>query len=553
MQDMAFNAAARLEAGPCCLIYTDSNGQLQVDEEIASELRKVKEDIITVAIAGLYRTGKSYLMNRLAGQTTGFRTSASVKHETQGIWMWLIQHPMHINKKLAILDTEGLGDAQKSDVNHDNLIFIMATLLSSALVLNVMGQLDDKTIHNIFFIGEMVRRVQMELQEKEFFPAFILTVRDFTLDLAKGGKKLNPQEYLEWTLETTETNTPYFIQPREGIKEMFKKRQCFVFDQPVDRSKLEKLHEVPDDELRPGFIKSVISFRQFIYDYPDVKNTSTGRFNGDVMVKMTYDYLRVIQEGAVPKVEDPRRTALRKPIQHLLDLYTKNMKDNLHLPTPDHQTLDRIHRKSEDQAYKALRKEPEKLVRHQLILQKEIRNIYDSFVKENQRKSRKRCREVLKKLEDQVTSDIGPGEMNQNKIVKSYLQQGDLGVEGMQCLQEYSLEKRSHPTESDQSQNAQKIVEKSVEKMGPLLDIAPKEQSAPHVQQDADIQHQEPEENMNKTSFIVSQYQERAPQGFICCCWSSARSNALKKILIIFLNYFCKLFYSKKAWPYSII
>lgn len=87
------------------------------------------------------------------------------------------------------------------------------------------------------------------------------------------------------------------------------------------------------------------------------------------MVKMTYDYLRVIQEGAVPKVEDPRRTALRKPIQHLLDLYTKNMKDNLHLPTPDHQTLDRIHRKSEDQAYKALRKEPEKLVRHQLILQ----------------------------------------------------------------------------------------------------------------------------------------------------------------------------------------
>lgn len=73
-QDMAFNAAARLEAGPCCLIYTDSNGQLQVDEEIASELRKVKEDIITVAIAGLYRTGKSYLMNRLAGQTTGKNT-----------------------------------------------------------------------------------------------------------------------------------------------------------------------------------------------------------------------------------------------------------------------------------------------------------------------------------------------------------------------------------------------------------------------------------------------------------------------------------------------
>ena len=44
-------------------------------------------------IAGKYRTGKSYLMNRLAGGNSGFGLGATIQSETKGIWMWAKPHP----------------------------------------------------------------------------------------------------------------------------------------------------------------------------------------------------------------------------------------------------------------------------------------------------------------------------------------------------------------------------------------------------------------------------------------------------------------------------
>jgi GTPase Era involved in 16S rRNA processing len=38
-------------------------------------MKQITTPVNVVAIAGLYRTGKSYLMNRLAGQTSGYLSS----------------------------------------------------------------------------------------------------------------------------------------------------------------------------------------------------------------------------------------------------------------------------------------------------------------------------------------------------------------------------------------------------------------------------------------------------------------------------------------------
>ena len=43
--------------------------------------------------AGKYRTGKSYLMNRLAGGNSGFGLGDTIQSETKGIWMWAKPHP----------------------------------------------------------------------------------------------------------------------------------------------------------------------------------------------------------------------------------------------------------------------------------------------------------------------------------------------------------------------------------------------------------------------------------------------------------------------------
>ncbi len=56
---------------PQCLIENGFDGRLQVVPECIEELELLDKPCVIIAIAGLYRTGKSYLMNRLAGKTEG--------------------------------------------------------------------------------------------------------------------------------------------------------------------------------------------------------------------------------------------------------------------------------------------------------------------------------------------------------------------------------------------------------------------------------------------------------------------------------------------------
>ena len=53
------------------MIDTSENGKLQVVPNIVQEVSTLDKPLVIVAIAGLYRTGKSYLLNRLAGKSNG--------------------------------------------------------------------------------------------------------------------------------------------------------------------------------------------------------------------------------------------------------------------------------------------------------------------------------------------------------------------------------------------------------------------------------------------------------------------------------------------------
>ena len=48
-----------------------SDGKLAVNEDVLQELQKLDKQVVVVVIAGPYRTGKSYLMNQLAGYKPG--------------------------------------------------------------------------------------------------------------------------------------------------------------------------------------------------------------------------------------------------------------------------------------------------------------------------------------------------------------------------------------------------------------------------------------------------------------------------------------------------
>ena len=103
----------------------------------------------------------------------GFPLGPTVYAETKGIWMWCLPHPRQPRVTLVLLDTEGLGDPRKvsarvggprqpieaelpvtqicvqDDDHSDAWIFTLALLLSSTLVYNSVGTIDQRALEQL--------------------------------------------------------------------------------------------------------------------------------------------------------------------------------------------------------------------------------------------------------------------------------------------------------------------------------------------------------------------------------------------------------------------
>uniref|UniRef100_A0A8C4XFT5 Guanylate-binding protein 1-like n=1 Tax=Erpetoichthys calabaricus TaxID=27687 RepID=A0A8C4XFT5_ERPCA len=206
---------------PVCLIENTKDNQLQMCQSALMLLESIQQPVVVVAIVGLYRTGKSFLMNKLAGKPTGFSLGSTIQSETKGIWMWCLPHPKKPGHTLVLLDTEGLGDVEKGDQKNDNWIFAMAVLLSSTLVYNSMGTINNEALLNLHYVTELTKHIkvksQVESEEESstgfsgFFPSFVWAVRDFTLELEKDGKPITEDQYLETALQLKSGKRDYVI------------------------------------------------------------------------------------------------------------------------------------------------------------------------------------------------------------------------------------------------------------------------------------------------------------------------------------------------------
>ncbi|XP_038673298.1 guanylate-binding protein 1-like isoform X1 [Scyliorhinus canicula] len=117
---------------PMHLIMNSADGKLSVAKDAVDMLKKMNQPLVVVALVGKYRTGKSFLLNRLAGRKTGFPVGGSVQSETKGIWMWCLPHPRRDNRCMVLLDTEGLGDVEK-------ILFIFVKSFFCCLKISLRG------------------------------------------------------------------------------------------------------------------------------------------------------------------------------------------------------------------------------------------------------------------------------------------------------------------------------------------------------------------------------------------------------------------------------
>ena len=141
-------------------MFGEEGGGFSVSDEALTILKGIEGRIAVVAVAGLYRTGKSFLLNRVVlDLAAAFTVGPSTRACTKGIWMW--SEPVDTTDpvtnaplKVLVIDTEGIG-APTADATHDTRIFALGLLLSSYFIYNSVGCIDEQALSNMSLVTNL--------------------------------------------------------------------------------------------------------------------------------------------------------------------------------------------------------------------------------------------------------------------------------------------------------------------------------------------------------------------------------------------------------------
>ena len=309
---------------PIEFIKISSSGKCTITEEAIEMLSKIESNLAVISIAGIYRSGKSYLLNRLLGRQDGFEIGPNISSCTKGIWIW--GDTIKLNNKnteVLIIDTEGLASAfEDRNENIDIIIFCLSVLLSSLFIYNSMKNIDESAIESLALVLNFAKKIQSKFNSlndyANNFPSFLWVLRDFALELIdEKGKEISTKQYMENALKEENinniSNNEYNKnileeinkknEIRKIIKLFFKERDCYTLIRPVhDEKKLKIIDQIPQEQLRPEFLSQMNLLVQKIFDNIRPKNINGGYMNGPMFLNLAKMYINSLNSDELPNI-----------------------------------------------------------------------------------------------------------------------------------------------------------------------------------------------------------------------------------------------------------
>lgn len=405
-------------SGPLQFIRIDDNGKCHIQEHASSVIAQVQGRLAVVGIAGLYRTGKSFLLNRLLGLQQGFEIGPSVNACTKGIWIWGQPVQLKPDFHVIFLDTEGLGSTQRT-ASCDMQIFSLCILLSSYFIYNSMGAIDEQAIDDLHLVLNLAKMVHVKAkadrsEEKrselaQYFPQFLWVLRDFHLQLMDDrGRKITEREYLENAMQA-KPGQEEKNKLRDVIKDLFRERDCATVVRPVsEEADLRHIQKLPYDSLRPQFRTQVEAFVKKVYESLKPKRMDGQVLSGRLFVDLATEYCKAINNSAVPTIQ----SAWTSVVQHQLRLCLKdavqlyrsemNAKAMQRLPM-DASVLSEVHKAAQADAinvYTGPKFDPNSSAFKEghVALKSKIKQLHDHVKAENKGKSMRSCEMIAKEL-----------------------------------------------------------------------------------------------------------------------------------------------------------
>lgn len=300
-------------------IEADEKEGFRVNPRAIELLEGMDRPVAVISVVGKYRTGKSFLLNRiLLNRKSGFGVGPTINACTKGIWMWgepfLAETVDGEECAVILLDTEGLG-ALDENANHDTRIFLLALLLASTFIYNSVGSLDEAALSNLSLIVNLTKQLQVRTAGAQdvdeisaYFPSLLWVLRDFALQLVdRSGNEISPKDYLENALtpqKGVSDNVEQKNRIRRYIKHFFPERDCFPLVRPSESEDvLQSLDTASEDVLRPEFVTQMGQLRRYVLRKVKIKTLNGKKVTGSMLASLASAYVNAINTGSVPNID----------------------------------------------------------------------------------------------------------------------------------------------------------------------------------------------------------------------------------------------------------
>ncbi|XP_048011473.1 guanylate-binding protein 1-like isoform X2 [Megalobrama amblycephala] len=411
------------------------------------------------------------LVKCVRGISWRFPLGSTIESQTKGIWMWCVDHPTKAGTTLVLLDTEGLGDVDKGDSKHDTNIFCLAVLLSSTLVYNSRGTINNRAVEELQYVTELTECIKVKSSDEEtndscefvkFFPSFIWAVRDFTLERKIDGKDATEDEYLEFALKLKHGKSKKVMEynfPRECIQKFFPSRTCFTFPFPTAPKNVSRLDSLDPADLSSDFLEVTDRFCKFVFHKSHVKKLKDGiTVTGRVLGHLAKTYVDTIASGAVPCLENAviamAMIENEAAVKEGLEVYQsgmEKMKDSFPLElkkvSSKHQRLSKM--ATQTFMKRSFRDTDGKYLKS---LEENINKLFDGYLCQNEQASKRRCEDLLSSLSEPMMENLKQGSYAKpggydlffkdlEDIVKNYNSQANKEVKAEEVLEEFLKQK----------------------------------------------------------------------------------------------------------------
>uniref|UniRef100_A0A6C0BZZ7 GB1/RHD3-type G domain-containing protein n=1 Tax=viral metagenome TaxID=1070528 RepID=A0A6C0BZZ7_9ZZZZ len=289
---------------PIPLVVDNGSGKYECHAEGLHFLRSCSMPLAVIVVAGRYRTGKSFLLNRGILQLPvdrGFTTGSTVNACTKGLWAYpKIVRLSGTSTQALILDSEGTGSSEGTPA-HDAKLISIALALASVFVFNSVGALDEACFSEVGVIAHAAQMLQRQSHDVWQTPDLVWVLRDFSLLLQNPeGVTISPNAYLEQCLSEKGKG-----EARELLRTYFEKRSLFTLVRPVaDEENLRRLNSLNNEALRPEFVQELTKFHMHLCTEARVKTLGGHAATGSVLAHLCLGAIQAVNDGSCPCVSD---------------------------------------------------------------------------------------------------------------------------------------------------------------------------------------------------------------------------------------------------------